>query len=91
MQTGWIHAYARNTRGTDWVVGDIHGHFTRLQAALDAVGFEPENDRLFACGDLVDRVWHLDTAGWSEEGYFSVMRLEDLARKAIMFSRQQGG
>jgi serine/threonine protein phosphatase 1 len=232
MQTGWIHAYALNTRGTDWVVGDIHGHYTRLQAALDAVGFEPENDRLFACGDLVDRgpeseqaidwlgrtwfhsvrgnhcdyvvryrtvntenwiqngglwfqglskfeqfsfadelstlpfaikietsvgtvgivhadpivtdwrqlpnfctrrrdresliwsrerfesqnesrvagidcvcvghtpvenptllgnVWHLDTAGWSEDGYFSVMRLEDLARKAIMSSRQQGG
>jgi serine/threonine protein phosphatase 1 len=55
MQTGWIHTFTSNTRGTDWVVGDIHGHYSRLQAALDAVGFDPDTDRLFACGDLVDR------------------------------------
>ena len=55
MRTEWIQKYAKNIRGTDWVVGDIHGHYTRLQAALDAAGFTPETDRLFACGDLVDR------------------------------------
>lgn len=44
-----------NTAGRDFAVGDIHGHFTRLQVALDAVSFDPAVDRLFSVGDLVDR------------------------------------
>ncbi|MBX9754796.1 MAG: metallophosphoesterase [Pseudomonadaceae bacterium] len=50
-----IKRFGRNTAGRDLAVGDIHGHFTRLQAALDAVGFDPAVDRLFSVGDLVDR------------------------------------
>ncbi|UNM19265.1 metallophosphoesterase [Pseudomonas sp. ArH3a] len=44
-----------NTAGRDFAVGDVHGHFTKLQAALDAIGFNPVVDRLFSVGDLVDR------------------------------------
>jgi serine/threonine protein phosphatase 1 len=44
-----------NTRGRDLAVGDIHGHFDRLQRCLDEVDFDPEVDRLFSVGDLVDR------------------------------------
>ncbi|UVJ45897.1 metallophosphoesterase [Pseudomonas sp. LS1212] len=44
-----------NTAGRDIAVGDIHGHFTRLQDALDAAGFDASCDRLFSVGDLVDR------------------------------------
>ncbi|NWC10453.1 metallophosphoesterase [Pseudomonas agarici] len=47
--------YPINSRGRDFAVGDIHGHFSRLQAALDRLGFNPEDDRLFSVGDLVDR------------------------------------
>lgn len=50
-----IQRFERNTRGRDLIVGDIHGNFTKLQAALDAVGFDPARDRLFSVGDLVDR------------------------------------
>ncbi len=51
-----IKHFTRNTAGRDLVVGDIHGHFTKLQRALDAVGFDPAaGDRLFSVGDLVDR------------------------------------
>jgi serine/threonine protein phosphatase 1 len=50
-----IKRFERNTAGRDFAVGDIHGHFTRLQAALDAAGFDPLVDRLFSVGDLVDR------------------------------------
>lgn len=51
-----IKHFERNTAGRDMVVGDIHGHFTKLQRALDAVGFDPSaGDRLFSVGDLVDR------------------------------------
>lgn len=44
-----------NTVGADYVVGDIHGCFTKLQQALNEIGFNPETDRLFSVGDLVDR------------------------------------
>lgn len=47
--------FERNTDGCDFAVGDIHGHFTRLQAALDSADFDPTVDRLFSVGDLVDR------------------------------------
>ncbi len=47
--------YPLNTAGRDFAVGDIHGHFSRLQAALDSIGFDPAVDRLFSVGDLVDR------------------------------------
>ncbi|MDH4581397.1 serine/threonine protein phosphatase [Pseudomonas sp. BN415] len=50
-----IKRFGINTAGRDFAVGDIHGHFTRLQAALDAAGFDPVVDRLFSVGDLVDR------------------------------------
>ena len=47
--------FAINTEGRDFAVGDIHGNFTILQERLDDMGFEPDRDRLFAVGDLVDR------------------------------------
>ncbi|MDB5777592.1 MAG: phosphoprotein phosphatase [Herbaspirillum sp.] len=50
-----IEHYEINTAGRDLIVGDIHGYFTRLQACLDGVGFDPAIDRLFSVGDLVDR------------------------------------
>ena len=50
-----IKRFDRNTAGRDFVVGDIHGCFTRLQNTLDQLGFDPAVDRLFSVGDLVDR------------------------------------
>ncbi|MCU1751957.1 metallophosphoesterase [Pseudomonas sp. 6D_7.1_Bac1] len=50
-----VQRFTINTAGRDFAVGDIHGHFTKLQAALDAVGFNPVTDRLFSVGDMVDR------------------------------------
>jgi serine/threonine protein phosphatase 1 len=50
-----LQRFSRNTVGRDWAVGDIHGHFSRLRAALEEVGFDPARDRLFSVGDLTDR------------------------------------
>lgn len=47
--------FDRNTHGRDFVVGDVHGCFDQLHAAVDRRGFDPERDRLFAVGDLIDR------------------------------------
>lgn len=48
-------SYPANHVGRDFVVGDIHGHFRKLQELLNDAGFDEETDRLFAVGDLVDR------------------------------------
>lgn len=55
MTAPLVQRFGRNPHGRDLICGDIHGHFTRLQVALDAVGFDPARDRLFSVGDLVDR------------------------------------
>ncbi|KGD92174.1 serine/threonine protein phosphatase [Achromobacter sp. RTa] len=45
----------RNELGRDFAVGDLHGHFSRLEDGLGQLGFDPSRDRLFSVGDLVDR------------------------------------
>lgn len=44
-----------NKIGRDFVVGDIHGCFSKLMDNLLAMNFDFDNDRLFCTGDLVDR------------------------------------
>ncbi len=50
-----LQRFERNNQGRDIAVGDIHGCFSQLQAELVRIGFDPEVDRLFSVGDLVDR------------------------------------
>ena len=78
-----LHIYNPNEKGRDFVVGDIHGYYDVLMDHLDDVGFDFENDRLFSCGDLVDRgpqnhkvlqmvlePWFIPVAGNHEEMMF---------------------
>lgn len=51
-----VRRFSRNTQGRDLIVGDVHGCFDKLAAALADAGFDPDaGDRLFSVGDLVDR------------------------------------
>jgi serine/threonine protein phosphatase 1 len=50
-----VQKFSKNLLGSDFAVGDIHGHFSRLRQALDNINFDPKVDRLFSVGDLVDR------------------------------------
>ena len=50
-----IRHFEENTKGCDFVVGDIHGCFTLLKDKLKNIGFDESKDRLFSVGDLVDR------------------------------------
>lgn len=51
-----VQRFSVNKVGRDFIVGDIHGCFTKLGAALHDIGFNPDaGDRLFSVGDLVDR------------------------------------
>ena len=71
--------FERNQNGRDFAVGDVHGCFTALQAALDAIGFSPEVDRLFCAGDLVDRgpESHLVVSWFDKPWFFSTMGNHD--------------
>ena len=44
-----------NIKGNDFVVGDIHGCFSKLERQLKELNFDKEKDRLFSVGDLIDR------------------------------------
>src|SRR5690606_9998013 len=51
----YVQRFSTNRAGRDFAVGDIHGCFSKLETALLKIGFDPECDRLFSVGDLVDR------------------------------------
>lgn len=44
-----------NAKGRDLVVGDLHGHRSLLEKALDQISFDPRCDRVVSVGDLIDR------------------------------------
>lgn len=44
-----------NRFGKDFVVGDIHGCYDTLMSLLNKADFDPDQDRLFSVGDLIDR------------------------------------
>ena len=50
-----VRIFARNERGRDFVVGDIHGMYSALDRFLAELSFDPGGDRLFSVGDLIDR------------------------------------
>lgn len=75
IEVSRIKRFAVNKSGRDFAVGDIHGHFTRLQATLDAAGFNPSVDRLFSVGDLVDRGPESDRVlRWLDKPWFHAVR-----------------
>lgn len=47
--------YDENTKGRDFVVGDIHGMYDLFIAKLKEIDFNYSTDRMFSVGDLVDR------------------------------------
>lgn len=51
----YIKRFKRNLLGSDYVIGDLHGHIKLLYKHLEEIKFNPEIDRLFAVGDLIDR------------------------------------
>lgn len=70
-----IKTFGGNSAGRDFIVGDIHGCFSRLQAHLDHIGFDPARDRLFSVGDLVDRGPESDLAlEWLARPWFHAVR-----------------
>ena len=79
-----IKRFSKNLVGRDFVVGDIHGAFTKLKQALEKIEFNTEVDRLFCVGDLVDRGGENEQAtDWlfkpwfhTVRGYFTIKELD---------------
>lgn len=71
-----VRRIGRNKTGRDLIVGDVHGCFSKLRAALDAVGFDPAaGDRLFSVGDLVDRgPESIQVLDWLDRPWFFAVR-----------------
>ncbi len=47
--------FQTNTKGRDFVVGDLHGSLSILEHMLKELNFNELTDRLFSVGDIVDR------------------------------------
>jgi serine/threonine protein phosphatase 1 len=80
-----VRRFERNTRGRDFVVGDVHGEFAQLRAQLGRLGFDPTADRLFSVGDLVDRGANSPAAlEWLAQPWFRPVlgNHEDMALRA---------
>ncbi|KGC13580.1 calcineurin-like phosphoesterase family protein [Burkholderia gladioli] len=80
--SNFVKKFERNSEGRDFAVGDIHGHFSRLEAALMSIKFDPSHDRLFSVGDLVDRGPESERAlGYIDMPWFHAVRgnHEDMA------------
>lgn len=68
------HFYA-NPIGRDFFVGDVHGCFYFLDAAMAQANFNPQCDRLFSTGDLVDRgEFSAHIIDWLARPYFHAVR-----------------
>jgi hypothetical protein len=50
-----VQTFDINTKGRDFVIGDLHGSFSAFLNLLKHLNFNPLFDRIFSVGDLVDR------------------------------------
>lgn len=70
-----VKHFIENLDGYDYVVGDIHGCFDKLQVKLQEIGFNEKEDRLFSVGDLVDRGPTSEEAyDWIAKPWFHAVR-----------------
>lgn len=53
--TDFHRHFPANTKGRDFVVGDLHGSLSILEHMLKELNFNELTDRLFSVGDIVDR------------------------------------
>ena len=73
MTSPRVRTIPANPQGRDFVVGDVHGCFRTLGRALVELRFDPDRDRLFGVGDLVNRGPHsIEAIDWLEHRFEAV-------------------
>ncbi len=89
-QVNRLQTFTKNKQGRDFVVGDIHGCYTKLMQKLDEINFDFKKDRLFSVGDLIDRgpeneqCLELIYENW----FFPVMGNHELLMMNAIFNRK---
>lgn len=78
---GLLQRLPRNPHGRDLLVGDLHGCVSLLESELARVGFNADQDRVIAVGDLVDRGPESDDVGYLllQPWFHSVLGNHDLS------------
>lgn len=70
-----VKCFKINSRGRDFIVGDIHGRFDVLRVALDKLLFDASIDRMFSVGDLIDRgMFSEEVVYWLGRPWFHAVR-----------------
>ncbi len=76
-----------------WAIGDLQGCYDATQRLLEAIRFDPAHDRLWFCGDLVNRggqsVETLRLVHSLRENVVSVLGNHDLSLLAIAERREE--
>jgi bis(5'-nucleosyl)-tetraphosphatase (symmetrical) len=76
-----------------WAIGDLQGCYGPTQRLLEKIGFDPTRDRLWFCGDLVNRggesVETLRLVHSLRENVVSVLGNHDLSLLAIAERREE--
>jgi len=85
----------KNKVGRDFVVGDVHGRYDLLRAAMKVADFDKSKDRLFSVGDIVNRgpesekclkllkkKWFFMVLGNHEEALLEAIKTDTLKRYA---------
>lgn len=75
MNKKWFMEIEENNIGRDFIVGDLHGHYSKLIEGLKRLNFDYDKDRLFCVGDLIDRGNEVEKCLMllKEKWFFSVM------------------
>jgi len=70
-----IDYYFTNRKGRDFICGDLHGCFDLLEDKLAEVHFNPQHDRLFTVGDVIDRgIDSVKALQYFEKNWFHCVR-----------------
>ncbi len=89
MTSRRVRTIPANPHGRDFVVGDVHGCFRTLGSALVELRFDPDHDRLFGVGDLVNRGPHsAEAVDWLEHR-FEAVTLGNHDRAALRWLEDQ--
>lgn len=84
-----LRRFEENIQGRDLAVGGIHGNFSRLWETLACVNFDPQVDRLFSIGDLIDHGPASEqVCSWVSKPWFHAVRgkQEQMALDAHRFT-----
>ena len=75
MYNEWFKTLPANKKGRDFIIGDLHGHYSLLMQGLKEVNFDKSKDRVFCVGDLVDRGGETDLclSLLKEDWFFAVI------------------